>query len=49
MMPAEPYTYISSRLIKEVFALGGRCTGWCPTSSKRGLREKKLARETLRA
>jgi pantetheine-phosphate adenylyltransferase len=24
MMPAEQYTYVSSRLIKEVFALGGR-------------------------
>ena len=23
MMPAEQYTYVSSRLIKEVFALGG--------------------------
>ena len=36
MMPAEQYTYISSRLIKEVFALGGRSTGWCPTWSRRG-------------
>ena len=26
MMPAEPYTYVSSRLVKEVFALGARLT-----------------------
>ena len=30
MMPAEQYTYISSRLIKEVFALGGRVHGLVP-------------------
>jgi pantetheine-phosphate adenylyltransferase len=30
MMPAEQYTYISSRLIKEVFSLGGRVDGLVP-------------------
>jgi len=30
MMPAEQYTYISSRLIKEVFTLGGRVHGLVP-------------------
>src|SRR5260221_9323936 len=30
MMPAEQYTYISSRLIKEVVALGGRIHGLVP-------------------
>jgi pantetheine-phosphate adenylyltransferase len=30
MMPAESYTYISSRLIREVFALGGPITGLVP-------------------
>jgi pantetheine-phosphate adenylyltransferase len=30
MMPAEAYTYISSRLIREVFALGGPITGLVP-------------------
>jgi pantetheine-phosphate adenylyltransferase len=30
MMPAEQYSYISSRLIKEVFALGGRVHGLVP-------------------
>ena len=43
MMPAEQYTYISSRLIKEVFALGGRVHGWC-----RDLVEERLQRERAR-
>jgi pantetheine-phosphate adenylyltransferase len=30
MMPDEKYTYISSRLIKEVFSLGGEVTGLVP-------------------
>jgi pantetheine-phosphate adenylyltransferase len=30
MMPAESYTYISSRLIREVFALGGPIAGLVP-------------------
>jgi pantetheine-phosphate adenylyltransferase len=30
MMPAEQYTYVSSRLIKEVVALGGSVTGLVP-------------------
>ncbi len=30
MMPAEQYSYISSRLIKEVFSLGGRVHGLVP-------------------
>ena len=30
MMPDEKYTYISSRLIKEVFTLGGEITGLVP-------------------
>src|SRR4030095_14346668 len=30
MMPAEQYTYISSRLIKEVVALGGQVRGLVP-------------------
>jgi pantetheine-phosphate adenylyltransferase len=30
MMPAEQYTYLSSRLIKEVFSLGGRIHGMVP-------------------
>jgi pantetheine-phosphate adenylyltransferase len=30
MMPAEQYTYLSSRLIKEVFSLGGDISGLVP-------------------
>src|SRR5436189_2572213 len=40
MMPAEQYTYISSRLIKEVFALGGRVHGLVPDMVETRLREK---------
>jgi pantetheine-phosphate adenylyltransferase len=49
MMPAEPYTYVSSRLVKEVVALGGSVHGLVPDSVEALLREKKLARQTLRA
>ena len=48
MMPAEPYTYVSSRLVKEVVALGGSVNGLVPEIVERRLREKKLARETLK-
>jgi len=44
MMPAEQYTYISSRLIKEVFALGGRVHGLVPELVEMRLRDKVLAR-----
>ena len=40
MMPAEQYTYISSRLIKEVFALGGRVHGLVPDLVEERLRAK---------
>ena len=30
MMPAEPYTYVSSRLVKEISALGGSVSGLVP-------------------
>jgi len=40
MMPAEQYTYISSRLIKEVFALGGRVSGLVPELVEQRLRQK---------
>ncbi len=35
MMPAEAYTYISSRLIREVFALGGPISGLVPDAVER--------------
>lgn len=47
MMPAEQYTYISSRLIKEVFALGGRVSGLVPDMVEQRLRDK-LARQPTR-
>jgi pantetheine-phosphate adenylyltransferase len=43
MMPAEQYTYISSRLIKEVFALGGKVQGLVPDMVEARLREKVAA------
>jgi pantetheine-phosphate adenylyltransferase len=49
MMPAEPYTYVSSRLVKEVVALGGTVTGLVPTLVEERLREKKMAGQTLKA
>ena len=45
MMPAEQYTYISSRLIKEVFTLGGQITGLVPPIVEERLRAKQLARQ----
>jgi pantetheine-phosphate adenylyltransferase len=41
MMPAEQYSYISSRLIKEVFSLGGRVSGLVPETVERRLHEKR--------
>ena len=49
MMPAETYTYVSSRLVKEVVALGGSVTGLVPSLVEDWLRRKKRGRETLRA
>jgi pantetheine-phosphate adenylyltransferase len=41
MMPAEQYTYLSSRLIKEVFSLGGDVRGLVPPAVERWMRRKK--------
>ena len=43
MMPAEQYTYISSRLIKEVVSLGGRVHGLVPELVEARLRDKMKA------
>ena len=43
MMPAEPYTYVSSRLVKEVFALGGSVGGLVPPVVEKQLRAKQGA------
>ncbi len=42
MMPAEQYTYISSRLIKEVFSLGGQVHGLVPEIVESRLKDKQL-------
>ena len=49
MMPAEPYTYVSSRLVKEVVALGGSVEGLVPEGVEARLREKRRRMSTLRA
>ena len=41
MMPAEQYTYLSSRLIKEVFSLGGTVTGLVPPTVEQWMTRKK--------
>jgi len=41
MMPAEQYTYLSSRLIKEVFSLNGDVRGLVPPVVEARLRAKK--------
>ena len=40
MMPAERYSYLSSRLVKEVFRLGGGVRELVPPGVERRLREK---------
>ena len=41
MMPAARYTYVSSRLVKEVFALGGSITGLVPEGVEARLLKKR--------
>lgn len=40
MMPAETYSYVSSRLVKEVFQLGGAVTGLVPPAVETRMNEK---------
>jgi pantetheine-phosphate adenylyltransferase len=40
MMPAENYSYLSSRLVKEIARLGGSVTGLVPESVERRLKER---------
>ena len=40
MMPAEAYSYVSSRLVKEVAQLGGSITGLVPPLVEARMREK---------
>jgi len=39
-MPAETYTYVSSRLVKEIFSLGGDVSGLVPAVVESRLRQK---------
>jgi pantetheine-phosphate adenylyltransferase len=43
LMPAEQYTYVSSRLIKEIAALGGPLKGLVPPMVERRLAERRTA------
>lgn len=43
MVPAESYSYLSSRLVKEVFSLGGSVSGLVPPYVEQRLREKFAA------
>jgi pantetheine-phosphate adenylyltransferase len=49
MMPAETYTYVSSRIVKEVVALGGSVSNLVPSIVESRLRDKRHPRATLRA
>jgi pantetheine-phosphate adenylyltransferase len=40
MMPAEPYTFVSSRLVKEVCALGGDICGLVPPLVEQRVKQK---------
>lgn len=40
MMPAEAYSYVSSRIVKEVFQLGGTINGLVPSSVEARMRTK---------
>jgi pantetheine-phosphate adenylyltransferase len=44
MMPAETYTYVSSRLVKEVFALGGTVAGLVPPIVETRMRARQEGR-----
>src|SRR5688500_11403611 len=40
MMPAESYSYVSSRLVKEVFQLGGTVEGLVPSLVEKRMKDK---------
>ncbi len=44
MMPAETYSYVSSRLVKEVFQLGGVLDGLVPKVVQKRMKEKVTKR-----
>ncbi len=46
LMPAESYTYVSSRLVKEIFLHGGSIQGLVPEIVEQRLREKLAAQSS---
>ena len=42
MMPAETYSYVSSRLVKEIFQLGGIIDGLVPPLIEKRMKEKMM-------
>ena len=44
MMPAEKYSYVSSRLVKEVFQLGGELEGLVPPLVEQQMKQKLAGR-----
>ena len=42
MLPAEPYSYLSSRLVREIAQLGGSLTGLVPPEVEQRLRAKVI-------
>jgi pantetheine-phosphate adenylyltransferase len=44
MMPAEKYSYVSSRLVKEVFQLGGELEGLVPPLVEEQMKQKLAGR-----
>jgi pantetheine-phosphate adenylyltransferase len=47
MMPAEAYSYVSSRLVKEIVKLGGSVQGLIPELVEKRLRSKVQPRPAV--
>jgi pantetheine-phosphate adenylyltransferase len=45
MLPGEPYSYLSSKLVREIATLGGPLTGLVPPTVEQRLREKLAKRQ----
>ena len=46
MMPAEKYSYLSSRIVREIARLGGPLTGLVPEMVEERVRQKVAQRQT---
>ncbi len=47
MMPAEQYSYLSSRLVREIMKLGGKVSGLVPPLVEKRLREKLAGKSAV--